>query len=91
MESSPKGVEPQAPGTSDAASVSGAAAGVRSGGGMWRAWDRCQLLRAFLTMAFAATFMGERFGLRGIGVAAFVGATVYFSRKCQINSTHPKS
>ena len=44
-----------------------------------------QLLQPFLTMAFAAVFMGEHFGPRGVIVAGLVGAAVYFSRKCRIS------
>lgn len=52
-----------------------------------------QLLQPFLTMAFAAIFMGEHFALRGIAVAIFVGVTVYFSRLCRIShvSSSPSS
>ena len=50
-----------------------------------------QLLQPFLTMAFAAVFMGEHFGMAGVVVASAVGATVYFSRLCRIGQRNEPS
>jgi drug/metabolite transporter (DMT)-like permease len=48
-----------------------------------------QLLQPFFTLAFAATFLGERFGLGAVLAATLVALSIFISRKTRITLTTP--
>lgn len=48
-----------------------------------------QLLQPFFTLAFAAAFLGERFGLGAIFAATLVALSIFISRRTKITHTTP--
>jgi len=51
--------------------------------------SQLQLLQPFLTLAFSALFLGERFGLGAMACAGLVALSIFVSRRSRVTLRHP--
>jgi drug/metabolite transporter (DMT)-like permease len=51
--------------------------------------SQLQLLQPFLTLAFSALFLGERFGLGALACAGLVALSIFVSRRSRVTHVHP--